>query len=373
VTAVRAWRERAPFGTQLTLAIALVVVLGVAAAGVVAAVAGPALFREHLAMTGEQDPEVLAHASQAFATAATSAIGAALAVAAAACLVVGLLLGRFANTALGQARAAARAVADGDYSARIPHLPLGGEFTALAASFNAMSAQLEQVEATRRQVLADLAHELRTPVATLKAQLEALADGIDEEPDLAAMGRQVARLERLAADISEVIAAEEGRLPLERRPVGVGALLDEAAASAMPRALGVRIEVDADSAARRAQICGDPQRLAQVLANLLDNALAHSPTTVTLTASASGGGVRLAVADDGDGIAAEHLPHIFERFYRADPARDRAHGGSGIGLSIVKSLVEAHDGQVAASSPGPGRGATFTVWLPTAQADVETA
>lgn len=120
-------------------------------------------------------------------------------------------------------------------------------------------------------------------------------------------------------------------------------------------------------------MAADPERMDQVLGNLLDNALRHTPAggTVTLAARAAGNNddaVDLVVSDNGDGIAAEHLPHVFERFYRVDWARDRAHGGSGIGLAITKALVEAHGGTVSASSPGPGRGATFTVQLPAAAA-----
>jgi signal transduction histidine kinase len=155
---------------------------------------------------------------------------------------------------------------------------------------------------------------------------------------------------------------------MHRREITVTALLAAAHAAAQARYLehGVRLERAVSATAAQARVDADPDRLAQVLTNLLDNALRHTPSggQVNLTADRQGSTVAFLVADDGAGIAAEHLPHLFDRFYRVDTARDRAHGGSGIGLAVVGAIVRAHGGKVSASSAGPGQGATFTVTLP---------
>jgi signal transduction histidine kinase len=179
---------------------------------------------------------------------------------------------------------------------------------------------------------------------------------------------QTARLRRLADDISLVSSAEEGHLELRPATVAPGDLVVTAVAAARPSydARGVRLV--AQAAGGLPGLEADPQRLAQVLAGLLSNALRHTPPggQVTVTARAAGPAVRITVADTGEGIAAEHLPLIFERFYRVDPARDRGHGGSGIGLTIARALVAAHGGTITVTSrcSGPGAGTQFVITLP---------
>jgi two-component system, OmpR family, sensor histidine kinase BaeS len=260
--------------------------------------------------------------------------------------------------------------AAGDYSVRIPPARLGPEVDELAAAINAMAAALSATEATRRRLLADAAHELRTPLATLEAFLEALADGV-RSPGPATwdiMAAQTTRLRRLADGIALVSRAEEGQLPMTRIPVPPGDLVASAAEAARPgyAAKGVHLTARAD--AGLPGVSADPDRIGQALAGLLANALRHTPSggsvRVAATALPAGTGVRITVTDTGEGIAAEHLPHVFERFYRADPARDAAHGGSGIGLAIARALVTAHGGTLTAASAGPGAGACFTITLP---------
>jgi signal transduction histidine kinase len=190
------------------------------------------------------------------------------------------------------------------------------------------------------------------------------------QPDarvLASVRGEVRRLTRLADDLQKVSRAEERQLDLHLARVVPQELVETARAAAAPGYAdkGVQLATAADNTELRVQV--DPDRLGEVLANLLENALRHTPAggTVTLEAHANGNGtVELSVSDSGDGIAAEHLPRVFERFYRADRARDRAGGGSGIGLAIAKAIVEAHGGRINAESEGPGRGATFRVALP---------
>jgi signal transduction histidine kinase len=262
-------------------------------------------------------------------------------------------------------------IASGQYGARVPSPGLGSEFDLLATTINELAERLGDVETTRRRILADLAHEMRTPLASIGAHLEAVEDGVREldETTLAVLHSGTRRLQRLAEDISAVSQAEEGRLESRPVPTLAGTLLESAAATARDAfdAKGVELLVDADTVA--GPVLVDPQRMAQVLGNLLDNALRHTPPggTVKLTVGQPDGRwVELEVADTGEGIDPAHLPHVFERFYRADPARARSRGGSGIGLTISRALVEAHGGRLSASSEGLGEGATFTVRLPVA-------
>jgi signal transduction histidine kinase len=233
-----------------------------------------------------------------------------------------------------------------------------------------MAADLERVEVTRTRMLGDLAHEMRTPVATLDAYLEGIQDGVvPADVETVAMLRdQVARLSRLGEDVALVTTAEEGRLGLRRVPVPVGQIVSTALAQAAARyaAKGVALEHTVTEVAGRTVLDADMDRMAQVLTNLLDNALRHTPAggRVRVTAERAGAGVRISVADTGAGIAPENLAHVFERFYRADAARDRGHGGSGVGLAIVRSITRAHGGSVSAASAGVGQGAVFTVELP---------
>jgi signal transduction histidine kinase len=180
---------------------------------------------------------------------------------------------------------------------------------------------------------------------------------------------QTRRLERLAQDVSAVSRAEEHQLDLHPVRLPPGDLVTAAIAAAADRYAERGIALQQEMAGDLPLVRVDPDRLGQVLGNLLDNALRHTPRGGQVRVAArltAGSMVELQVRDTGEGIPAQHLPHLFERFYRVDGARDRASGGSGIGLAIVKALVEAHDGRVRAGSEGPGRGATFSVLLPPA-------
>ncbi|KXO98270.1 sensor histidine kinase [Tsukamurella pseudospumae] len=233
-----------------------------------------------------------------------------------------------------------------------------------------VAARLEHSDRERRRLLTDLAHEIRTPVSVLDGYLEAVQDGV-VEPDaatLAVLRAQTTRLARLTDDLQSVSHAEEGALDLRPTAVDVPELLEAAAAAARRGYAdrGVELRVRVAPAARR-PLVADRHRLDQVLANLLSNALRHSDPggTVELGADAAPHRrVRIRVADNGDGIAPHHLESIFERFYRTDIARDRDHGGSGVGLTISRAIVLAHDGHMWVESEGEGRGAVFAFTLP---------
>jgi two-component system, OmpR family, sensor histidine kinase BaeS len=355
---------------RLFLAQALVVAVGAVTVSVVSAAVGPPSFTAHLAEAtgGEVSASTSAHAEEAFRAASTVSVTVAVLAALAAALLLSAYASRRIARPVRSLAAAAEAVAAGRYAVRVPATGLGVEFDAVTAAFNTMADRLEGVEATRRRLLADMAHEMRTPLATLEAYAEALADGVvaPGEPASAVLHAQTARLRRLADDVAAVSRAEEHQLDLRPRRVDPAALV-EAAADAAREAYarrGVRLETTVHPGLGPVHV--DPDRLGQVLANLLDNALRHTPAggLVRLRAEAGRGGVVLNVVDTGEGILPEHLPHVFERFYRADASRDRRRGGSGIGLAIARALVEAQGGRIEAASPGLGQGASFTVTLP---------
>ncbi|UER55504.1 HAMP domain-containing histidine kinase [Kineosporiaceae bacterium SCSIO 59966] len=360
---------RTGLGTRLLAAQVLVVLTGAATAWLVAGVVGPPIFHEHLARAAGTEPgQELAHAEAAFQSATVIALAVALLAATAAALAVSLLVTRRVRRSLRTLSEAASTVAAGRYTARVHAAGLGAEFDALALSFNRMADRLQSVEATRRRLLADLAHEMRTPVATLDAYLEAFEDGVrDLDADTAAMLRtQTRRLGRLAQDVSAVSRVEEHQVPLAVRRVPAEALVHSAMAAAATRFADRGVALTAQVSAGVPNLEVDPDRLGQVLGNLLDNALRHTPGggRVTVSAHRRDGGAEIEVTDTGEGIAPEHLDHVLERFYRVDSARDREHGGSGVGLAICKALVEEHGGRITVLSAGPGAGTTVRVWLP---------
>ena len=360
---------RLGLGARLLAVLALLLALVGATAWLVAGVVGPRMFHQHLVGNGQRTPEELAaHAEIAFRSAGTVALSVALAVAIVAAFVVSLVIARRVGSSLLSLSVAARRVADGELGTRVHSPGIGREFDEFVASFNLMASRLDASEALRTRLLSDVAHELRTPVATMTAYLEALEDGVAvlDAETVALLRAQGERLTRLSEDLSAVTRAESGEMTLSLEPCLPSVLLEAAYLAAKDAAAGLGVTLVVDAAGGLPAVQADPGRMAQVLGNLVDNALRHTSAggEVRLAAQAVGAGVELSIADDGAGISAEHLPHVFERFYRVDTARDRVHGGSGIGLAITKALVEAHGGGVRAFSAGAGRGARFEVTLP---------
>jgi two-component system sensor histidine kinase BaeS len=364
-------RREPGLSVRLFLAQTLTALVAALTLWAVAAAVGPAIFHAHLhRAAGAVPAETSRHVEEAFRSASAISIGVALVASLAASLAVsGYVARRIAGPVSRLARAV-QELANGHYSVRVPPAALGPEFATLTGSFNEMAGQLGSIETTRRRLLADLGHEMRTPLATLDAYLDGLEDGVValEPASLAVLRTQTARLTRLTEDITAVSRAEEHQLDLHLRPTTANALTAAAVTAAADRFRAKGVNLADQAAIERLVVVVDPDRIGQVLGNLLDNALRHTPAggQVTLRAQATGPTVTITVTDTGEGIPAEHLPHLFERFYRVDSARDRAHGGSGIGLAIAKALVEAHGGQIAATSAGPGRGGTLQVTLPRA-------
>lgn len=281
---------------------------------------------------------------------------------------VALLLARGITRPIERMMEATRRIAAGDYRERVT-VASRDELGELARALNEMAAGLERVEGLRRELVVNVAHELRTPLTGLEGYLEGLADGIfaPTPETLARMRAETARLRRLVEDLTELSQLESGRWRLERRPVQVAHVAAAVADALRPQFERKGVGLDVTVAEGLRPVPGDADRLGQVLTNLLTNALRFTPPggQVTVEAWAERDCVRLAVSDTGSGIAPEDLPHVFERFYRADRARAQATGGSGIGLAIVKHIVEAHGGTVVVGS-APGRGSRFEVRLPLA-------
>jgi signal transduction histidine kinase len=243
------------------------------------------------------------------------------------------------------------------------------EIKAVAHSFNNMAADLQQGETLRRNLLADVAHELRTPLTVLQGNLRAILDEVFpmNEEEMGRLYEHTRFLSRLVNDLHELAQAEAHQLPLDLQPTSLNPLTRTACDNFNPAAAEKEIEVKTALADALPPVNIDAARITQVLQNLLANALRHTPAggSITVKTQAAAGTVQLTITDTGEGIAPEHLPHVFDRFYRADPARARDKGGAGLGLAIVRAIVEAHHGQITAASAGvPGQGTTFTITLP---------
>ena len=364
-------RARPGFATRLLIAQALVLIAGAMTSWLVASAVGPGIFHDHLQRAGVAHTSAeTTHVEEAFGSAMIISLLVALLASVVTALAVTWYFTRRVQRSITAVADSASEIATGRYSSRVPSPGLGGEFDQLAATFNQLADRLDTVEITRRRMLADLAHEMRTPLATLDAHLEALEDGVRDldEATFAVLRSSTQRLGRLAQDINAVSRAEEGKLEINLVLTDPSDLIEAASRAARDRyrAKGVGLVEDVAAAST---VSVDRERMGQVLGNLLDNALRHTPRgrTVTLACrSIDDKWVELIVRDSGEGIEPEHLTHVFDRFYRADSARDRQQGGSGIGLTITRTLVEAHGGGISADSPGRGRGATFTVRLPVA-------
>lgn len=357
---------------KLLLAQVLVIVAGGATLALVALSLAPRLFRDHVRdVLGTLPPGVAQHLDQAFGDAMLIALAIAIGAAALTAATVSFFLSLRVARPLRQLAGAAERISSGGYGERVP-VTGSDELTALATSFNHMAASLESAELRRRRLLSDLAHELRTPLATIEGYVEGVRDGVvpASAETWAVLEAESNRLRRLVDDLQKVSHAEERQLDLRTRPLPPGALVAAAVRAAGPAYAAKQVQLVPSPDGRLPQLDVDPDRLGEVLANLLDNALRHTPAggRVEVRAGRHGDDVELVVEDSGEGIAPEHLPRVFERFYRVDSGRARAQGGSGIGLAIARALVDAHGGTLRAESDGPGTGARFTVVLPASSA-----
>ncbi|MFO7680012.1 MAG: ATP-binding protein, partial [Chloroflexota bacterium] len=261
---------------------------------------------------------------------------------------------------------ATRQMGKGDLNVRVA-VQGKDELAELGQSFNQMAADLAHQEELRRHLAADVAHELLTPLTAVRGHLEAVQDGLLEPtPDVInSLHDEVMLLDKLIADLQELSLAEAGQLHLDVQPVSLVELVMGAVTAVNPQLVARDLTLTNHLPDNLPLIELDARRMGQVLRNLLGNAIKYSDPggQLTVTAWQAGGKLLVSVHDTGAGIAPEHLPYVFDRFYRADPSRARDTGGSGLGLAIVKGVVEAHNGRVWAESE-PGGGSLFTVSLP---------
>jgi signal transduction histidine kinase len=258
----------------------------------------------------------------------------------------------------------ARALERGDWSQHVS-IHSRDEIGELGSAFNSLAGTLARNEQLRRDLVDDVVHELRTPFTNIRCHLEAMLDGLAEpnHDTLASLHEETLLLNHLIDDLRDLSLAEAGQLNLSLEPCAIRPELERVVVytpAAAAKGIGITLEAPFDGV----EVYADPARLAQILRNLLSNAIRHTQSAGRITVRARGekSGVAIEVEDNGSGIAAEHLPHIFERFYRADRSRRRQSGGAGLGLSIVKRLTEAHGGAVTVASK-PGEGTRFTVHL----------
>lgn len=357
---------------RLMTAMALVIAAGGLTLLVTVNLVAPGLFHEHLSRFGTMSPEVTQHAEEAFSSSFAIAITVAMVVSLLAAGLVSWFLVRRVARPVEELAAAAETVAGGTYTVEVPTQPFASELEALSTSFSHMADRLAATETSRTRLLADLAHELRTPLATIEAYIDGLEDGVVDpsQESYATMRGQVSRLRRLATDLRESAAADEHALHLAPVVLDAAASAADAVVAATPRYLAKGVELALVPGASGPLVAADPQRLGQVLSNLLDNALRHTPPGghVRVTASSARSEAVITVTDDGDGIPPEQIGSIFDRFHRVDQARASADGsGSGLGLTIARAIITDHGGTLTASSPGRGGGATFTLTLPAAK------
>src|SRR5581483_5555428 len=262
--------------------------------------------------------------------------------------------------------AAAQAIAGGDLSQRVQARGRD-EISQVALTFNQMAEHLQRYAVERQNMIGDIAHELRTPLSVIQSNLEAMLDGVlpTTSEELSSLHQETLLLNRLITDLRTLSLAEAGQLHLDKRPIDLDPLVRQAVDRMRLRAEEKNIVLETHIAGELPQVQADPERLMQVITNLVDNALRYNPagTHVTVSACAEESNVQISIRDNGTGISPDDVPHLFERFWRAEKSRNRATGGSGLGLAIVKQLIEAHHGQVRVESQS-GIGTRFTVQLP---------
>ena len=385
---------RQHLGAKLFLSYLVVLLVGAAVLGIVTELSIPAAYNRHLGMMAQMTvdsgmmemmenqtgngpglrrgqgsgfaSELYTNFQESFSEALTLAALAAGSVA----LIVSLYLSQRVVKPVRAMTSASQRIAAGHYDERVKDRG-ADELGQLAHSFNQMAAQLQQVESMRRQLIGDVAHELRTPLTAIKGSMEGLMDGVlPATPETYHQIHQEAdRLNRLVNDLQELSRVEAGAYEMDFHQVEFSSLVKTVAKRLGGQFEEKDIKLTINLPSELPQVQADADRIIQVLTNLLSNALRYTPIggEVTLQASRQNGHIQVIVKDTGIGLPPEHLPHIFTRFYRVDKSRSRQAGGSGIGLTIAKYLVEAHGGRIWVESEGEEQGSVFTFTLPIAK------
>jgi signal transduction histidine kinase len=284
-------------------------------------------------------------------------------------IVLAFVLSRRVSAPVLALTMATRRLGKGDFSQRI-NLRVGGELGELTGAFNSMAGELERAERLRQNMVADTAHELRTPLSNIRGYIEAIQDGMvrADAATIHSLGEEVNLLSRLVDDLQELALADAGEMKLVRQAEDVGVLVGQTVAAEQAKATAKGVEISTRLPKRLPAVNIDVHRISQVLRIILENAVAHTARgdTITVSAGKRGDWVEISVVDTGEGIPTEHLPNVFERFYRADRSRARATGGSGLGLTIARYIVEAHGGSIGVESE-LGKGSRFTFTVPIAE------
>lgn len=372
---------RRHLGIKLFLSYLIVILVGVVVLASTAELLVPTAFDRHLAimsnmmsnMMGNSTPGLDQSLFTNFRAAVTEALGFAAIAASFMAVIASIFISRQVVSPLQEMTSASQRIADGSYDERVRvsgNIPKKeqDELGQLALSFNQMAAKLEQTEAMRRQLIGDVTHELRTPLTTIKGYMEGLIDGVlpSNEETYTHIYREADRLQLLVNDLQELSRVEAGAYELHRQQTSVKDLIDTALARLNRQFEEKEVALTTHIPNELPSVSVDVDRIEQVLLNLLGNALQYTPPggSVDISAVQQREEIQIRISDTGIGIPPEHLHNIFTRFYRVDKSRSRSGGGSGIGLTIAKHLVEAHSGRIWVESQGAGKGSTFIFSIP---------
>ncbi len=367
-------RER--LGAKLFLANLIVILVGIIILAITIQITIPAAFNRHMGMMDDQSmmnngmgqgQGVGRILFETFRATLFESLGYAVTASVLAALLVSLFLSRRVVAPIRILTDASQHIAEGHYDERV-QVNGSDEIAQLATRFNQMATQLEQVESMRRQLIGDVTHELRTPLTSIKGYMEGLVDGVlPSTPEtFNQIHREANRLSRLVDDLQELSRVEAKAYSLDVRSVAISSLVQTTVKRLSPQATAKRITLRSNLPADLPPIQADEDRITQVLVNLVANAIHYTPEggDVAISAARQTDEIHISVKDSGIGIPPEHIANLFTRFYRVDKSRSRnAGGGSGIGLTIAKHLVEAHGGRIWAESKGEGQGSTFTFSL----------
>jgi len=370
---------RSHLGAKLFLSYLAIIVVGVVVLILASQFVLPASFNRHMAGMGMGNGNMMGMNSNGTMSQLyvdfRASFNEALMYAALAAIVVAVLLSLlFSRGVIAPVQAmslATQRIADGRYDERV-QVDGADELAQLAMRFNQMAEKLNQIESMRRRLIGDVSHELRTPLTAIKGSMEGLMDGVLPATDetFQQIHAEADRLNRLVDDLQELSRVEACAYQLDIRPVDVSLLMQTVTKRLAPQTESKRISLDLDLSPDLPPVLADEDRAIQILTNLTGNALQYTPEggRVDISAKRLNNEIQISIHDTGVGIPAEHISRIFDRFYRVDKSRSRASGGgSGIGLTIARALVEAHGGRIWAESAGNRQGSTFTFTLPTAK------
>jgi len=374
---------RSHLGVKLFLSYLIVILVGVIALATTVEFTAPSAFDRHLAamssmmsnMIKERTLSLEQDLFENYRAAVTESMAIAAGIAAAVAVLVSVLITQQVIAPVRNMMEASQRIAEGHYDERVP---VRGDLTKydqdelslLALSFNQMATSLQQTEEIRRRMIADVAHELRTPLTTIKGTMEALIDEVvqPEKEIFFQIHTEAGRLQNLVKDLQELSRIEAGAYELDIQPVPVSELLDMTIPRLAFQYDAKKVVLEINLSSDQLVVNADPDRTVQIIINLLGNALQYTPEggRVNVNVIKQDREILFSVTDNGIGFTAEHKPHLFKRFYRVDKSRSRIGGGSGIGLTISKYLVESQGGQIWAESPGLDEGSTFSFTLPEA-------